>query len=246
MQIPVFVISLERATDRRTDIRARLEAAGFQYTIVDAVDGQNLSNYNYRADDRSHKFLRGRKVSNNEIGCYLSHYNLWQKMVTENIEVALIFEDDAKWDDDLVKVIDDIMALKEQWGMCLLTDDKNCRFFRKLHAVGKDRFLGYPLKRTMALTGYILKREAAANMSKQFAVVYEPVDMAIARHWEYDCMRFSVRPHPIRHDEENTTINDRGTELKGVKGKTLFGQILGGLLKTGEWMKRIYYYYACK
>ena len=193
MQIPIFVISLVRAADRR----ARLDAAGFQYTIVDAVDGKNLSNYNYHLQDKAHKFLRGRKVSNNEIGCYLSHYNLWQKMVSENIEVALIFEDDAKWDDDFAKIINDIMALKRQWGMCLLTNDKNCMFFRKLHAVGDNRFLGYPLKRTMALTGYLLKREAAANMCKRLSIIYEPVDMAIARHWEYDSMRFSVRPHPI-------------------------------------------------
>lgn len=246
MQIPIFIISLERAVDRRADIRARLDAARFQYTIVDAVDGQNLSNTNYRVDDKAHKFLRGRKVSNNEIGCYLSHYNLWQRVASENIDCALILEDDAKWDDDFAEVIDDIMALKRQWGMCLLTNDKNCMLFRKLHAVGQNRFLGYPLKRTMALTGYLLKREAAATMCKRFSIIYEPVDMAIVRHWEYDSMRFSVRPHPIRHDEDNTTINDRGAEVGGNKGKTLFGQILGGLLKTFESVHRIYYYCFCK
>ncbi len=75
-----------RAADRRADIRARLDAAGFQYTIVDAVDGKNLSNHNYHLQDKAHKFLRGRKVSNNEIGCYLSHYNLWQKWDFNELE----------------------------------------------------------------------------------------------------------------------------------------------------------------
>ena len=42
MQIPIFVISLVRAADRRADIRARLDAAGFQYTIVDAVEGKKF------------------------------------------------------------------------------------------------------------------------------------------------------------------------------------------------------------
>ena len=42
MNLPVYVISLARAADRRESITALLNADGIEYELVDAVDGRQL------------------------------------------------------------------------------------------------------------------------------------------------------------------------------------------------------------
>ena len=102
----IFVISLARAADRRADISQRLEAAGFFYQIVEGIDGTNpeiLKNTPHQLDDRLHQYTHGRRLSGGKIDCYLSHYRLWEKIVADNIDCTLVFEDDARWEDDLAQ-----------------------------------------------------------------------------------------------------------------------------------------------
>ena len=61
MQIPIFVISLERATDRRADILARLDAARFQYTIARWAGG--LCGDNGGSLWKTAKAVEGRKTT---------------------------------------------------------------------------------------------------------------------------------------------------------------------------------------
>lgn len=248
---PIFVISLARSVKRREDIVRRLDAAGFVHEIVEGIDGANpdaVRGVPHVLDDRRYLRARGRTLSGGEIGCYLSHYLLWQKIVADNIECALIFEDDARWEDDLAETVADILAAKQKWEMCLLTSDKGKCAFRNLCKVGKNRQLGYPLKRTMGLAGYLIKQQAAANLCARPPVIQEPVDVMLCRHWEWGGMRLSVRPHVVRHDEEETSM--RGGKKPAADGfsggKKIFRQIYGGLGKTGEWMRRIYYYCAVR
>ena len=248
---PIFVITLARSAKRRENITRRLDAAGFPYRMAEGVDGANpdaLKKVPHILDGRRYLRHRGRTLSGGEIGCYLSHYLLWKTISAGNADCALVLEDDARWDGDLAESVADILAAKQQWGICLLTSDKEKCAFRKLSAVGKNRRLGYPLKRTMGTAGYLIKRETAAVLSKNPPVIREPVDVALCRHWEWNGMRLSVRPHIVRHDEKETTM--RGGEKSSADGFTggqkIFRQIYGGLCKTSEWTRRIYYFCACK
>jgi len=92
-----FVISLESRLDRKT-LFAQTNNS-LQYEIFDAVNGHKLS---YK-DLRSKGFdtyknwkdpLNGTHISHGEIGCFLSHYQLWEKCIELN-EPIIILEDDA-------------------------------------------------------------------------------------------------------------------------------------------------------
>ena len=71
---PIFVISLARATERRATIRQEL--AGFDFELIDAVDGDKLpaNQYQHRIQTEWWRVMRGRELSPGEIGCFLSHY----------------------------------------------------------------------------------------------------------------------------------------------------------------------------
>ena len=87
--IPVFVISLASAVERRAQIRSHLGELGVEYEIVDAVRGTDLDP-NFRKEVNPDA-----NMSPGALGCYLSHIKVYERMVREKLPAALVLEDDT-------------------------------------------------------------------------------------------------------------------------------------------------------
>src|SRR4051794_473458 len=88
--IPIFVISLPHARERRIHVSAHLSRLGLSYTLVDGIDGTDLS-----AEERRTLVADGHDYHPGVIGCYLSHMSVYDRIVAQNIDLCLILEDDA-------------------------------------------------------------------------------------------------------------------------------------------------------
>ncbi|KAL4717672.1 hypothetical protein ACJJTC_000821 [Scirpophaga incertulas] len=95
----IYMINLERRKDRRRLMEMSFDELGMDVKIINAVDGKTLDMKNLREhsitlmpnyEDPYHK----RPMKAGEVGCFLSHYNIWQDMVARNLSMALILEDD--------------------------------------------------------------------------------------------------------------------------------------------------------
>ena len=94
--IPAFVISLPCCKDRRECISGILNQLGIDFDFFDAVDGLNGLQKKHEAEiDRAATQRKGRKLSDAEYACALSHINVYRKIVRDKIPYALVFEDDA-------------------------------------------------------------------------------------------------------------------------------------------------------
>jgi hypothetical protein len=98
--IPIFVISLKTAHERRGRIARQMSALGLACTIIDAVDGRAMSEEERRAISAPE--YAGKP---GEVGCYLSHIAVYERMCTENIPLALILEDDCELNPAFADVI---------------------------------------------------------------------------------------------------------------------------------------------
>jgi len=88
-EIPVFVISLERARDRRALITAHLDRLRIEYDLMDAVEGAQLDpGYRTSVNPRGN-------MSPGALGCYLSHLRVYEQVIARQIPVALVLEDDT-------------------------------------------------------------------------------------------------------------------------------------------------------
>lgn len=94
----IFVVTLERATDRQARVRERLAGLEFEFHLgVDkrALDRERLRAEGYdeeasrRASRHSHPMTPG------EIGCALSHRQLYRTALEHGWERVLVFEDDV-------------------------------------------------------------------------------------------------------------------------------------------------------
>jgi len=105
--IPVFVIYLPDCRDRRARVSAALDGLNLPFEFVDAVDGRRGLPPEYESQiDRPKarepgKILSDAIQTDAEFACALSHINVYRRIVSENIDHALVLEDDAVPQPDL-------------------------------------------------------------------------------------------------------------------------------------------------
>ena len=90
-----FVISLNDAHEKRAKVKSILDDVDLNYNIYDAVDGRNnLNKYNFNVYENWFEPTYHFNMTEGEIGCALSHYFIWKKIIDEGIGRVLILEDD--------------------------------------------------------------------------------------------------------------------------------------------------------
>lgn len=106
----IYVVSLERSSERRERITKHLSGLGIVFEFFSAVDGRVEKTPGY--DDGQRIKEKGHPLTLGERGCFLSHRALWAKCVLLK-EPILILEDDVDFSDSFlncVKDLDDILS----------------------------------------------------------------------------------------------------------------------------------------
>lgn len=89
-QIPVYVLSLANAADRRARLERHHAPLGLQLTMIEGVDGRLLSEA-----ERAAVTGPDRPLTPSEIGCNLSHAKAWRALVESGAPCAVVLEDDG-------------------------------------------------------------------------------------------------------------------------------------------------------
>lgn len=99
----IFMINLERRPERRIKMERSFKEIGLTVEIVPAVDGQTLNDESLQ--EIGVRFLPGyadpyhnRPMTKGEIGCFLSHFWIWEKMRMEKLNEILVLEDDIRFE----------------------------------------------------------------------------------------------------------------------------------------------------
>uniref|UniRef100_A0A8C1TVD0 Si:ch211-13f8.2 n=1 Tax=Cyprinus carpio TaxID=7962 RepID=A0A8C1TVD0_CYPCA len=122
----VYLINLKRREDRRDRMLRSLEVLGIDFTLTDAVDGKALNSTQLRA--LGIEMLPGYKdpysdrvLTKGEIGCFLSHYNIWKKVVELQQQQVLVLEDDVRFEPSfksrLNTILEDVKQSGLQWDL---------------------------------------------------------------------------------------------------------------------------------
>lgn len=204
---------------------------GLNAEIFSAVDGRNLSpEQRARYDAPAARRVYGCDMSNSEIACYLSHFSIFEKIVAENIDVALVMEDDIGCAEDLGAVLEGLLnETHPQWSVVRLQSSKTTvRYGENKRATGTTvgQVAGRDLCRieTTVLGGcaYLIRKEAAAAMLIYGKRIFLPIDQTLDRHWENGILPFVVRPLPVWQSEDFASeIGVRGRELATPKSTVI-------------------------
>jgi GR25 family glycosyltransferase involved in LPS biosynthesis len=99
-----FLINLERRPDRLYNFNNKTPIK--EYSLIYGFDGLNTENITDR--ETIEKLAKFNNLRKGEIGCFMSHIHIFEKIVEENIDNALIMEDDCIFCDNFYQIFEKV------------------------------------------------------------------------------------------------------------------------------------------
>lgn len=219
MNFKIFVINLDTSVERLASIQESCDRLDLKFQRVSAVLGSDLGKeekakvYNLR--DNLQKY--DKVLNDGEIGCYLSHGKCWTKIIEDELDYALVLEDDAILNDELPLYIEKLAASCHEWDYIKLSHGSKIKPVIESLDLGDGLFLQKSLKLNSTTTGQFISFRGAEKLLSSAFPISRPVDIDI-QHWYEKSLRcFTVSPFPVQnHDfiSEINEITDRRTVRK--------------------------------
>lgn len=200
MAAHAFVLHLARARGRRENAQALLADCGMPGEIWPAVDGAALPTDDLTAQVGAEIFAPTYPFAlrPGEVGCFLSHRQIWAEIIRRDLEYALVLEDDVALD---ASVFPQALALAERniaalgyiqlqtrppRGPAMLLDqDGRCR-------------LTQPLVTPLRTSAQLVSRDGAARLLERSKHFDRPVDTFLQSHWFTGLRAAVVWPAGVR------------------------------------------------
>lgn len=185
MTCEAFIVHLARAKSRATAVRAAVASVGMPCTVVDAVDGQLLSqmdldtNYVPQGSHEPHyPFSLGR----GEIACFMSHRKVWAEIVARGLDWGLVFEDDVAIDPPSLA---QAVALVKARGVTSDYVSLQTRPVPRGEVVyqADGCALQHVIPPPLRTSGQIVGREAAVRLLEVTARFDRPIDVFLQMEW---------------------------------------------------------------
>ena len=211
IDIPVWVLNLERSKDRRQFMEGQLSRLGIAHEIITAVDGsaftaQQLQLYS----EKDAKKTYGRKLLNNEIGAYLSHISMWKRLVEEQHEEVLILEDDINIGSAFLEVMKNRDKFPKDYDLinfCIgfLIGANLIPIGKFVYDIHKIAILG---SRANGACAYLIKRRGAEKLLRKVYPIRQTIDSLMGRVELTGLISYGVDPQVVVTGEFDSTIGD--------------------------------------
>lgn len=197
----IQVINLASSIERAENIKSQLVKITEDWELFPAINGKKNNHELFtKYDDRLSQKYRGKSLSRGQLGCYASHYLLWEKCVAENKPI-IILEDDALLDKELLSsFINNLEELPETIECVRLFENKRKNYTHqvkiKLEQYSIDRFS----KGHMSTTGYYITPTAAKKFITHSEKWAFAVDIFMDRYWANDVIVYGTVPPCVTND----------------------------------------------
>ena len=205
-KIRIFVISMADAACRRAAFRRRADGTSLAWEFYDAHTSLHPQlHYSPETVLGQH----GRPLLTGEIGCYSSHFALWLKLLDDDADKYLIFEDDVIIDWNFIQeFVNDVQ-------------DNSCfqyiRFYykrpvnavrRKFPFVTADCSLIELFGRAYGTQGYFINSDGARRFIDACRIIERPIDDQMDRSWVHGVPNLALFPCPIMEEKVLSTITN--------------------------------------
>lgn len=211
----ICVISLKRSPERRENIKKQLDALGLEFEFFDAVDGraepphQLFSNYDYA---KRLWLTSGKLPSRGELGCYASHYLIWQKCVRSKQSI-LVIEDDASINSNISRFLSTIEQKVNQYGFLRLEPEtERCELFAKEEC--SEYSISFMSNNFGGTRSYAIAPHAAQKLIEGSVRWCMPVDNYIGSLYLHKMPSYLFKPFLVENPEEFGTTIQLGEEEK--------------------------------
>lgn len=197
-KLDIVVVNLTRSHERRTAMRALLDPLGLPYRFFDAIDGRAKPHPLFsRFDPLKSEMRHGYILTPGELGCYASHYLLWEQSVAED-KPLLIFEDDVTLNDNFLSAYEVACDKIEKYGVIRFSRHKRRRWVR-IESLSKGLDIIRLKIGPHGTSCYAVSPGAAKQLIETAKVWFEPVDCHLDRFWSHGIYCYNIAPPPVIH-----------------------------------------------
>ncbi len=218
-------------------MRDRVDALGLDVTWFPALDGRaDPDAMLLHADAEAFRRNMGRPPLPAEIGCYLSHIGVWERLVASDRKVALVLEDDVVFHDEFLAALDAALSASDHWDMLKL----NC--IRAKGAVPQGQVGRWTLNAYLGpATGfgaYLIKRECAVRLLRRMLPMRMPVDYEGTRFFTHGFRLRGLEPFPSHVDDGGlSTIT--GKNFAEVRKAPPLRRLGNYRMRIGNYLRRL-------
>jgi len=127
----IFIINLKSRDDRLKNMSSLVDTLNInknKIKVFEAIVGNELKDDEIKnilsissLDTLYNKSINHKDIrTKGAIGCYLSHYKIWEKIIKENLENVLIFEDNLALDIDVKEFEDYVNSIPQDYDTAFL------------------------------------------------------------------------------------------------------------------------------
>jgi glycosyl transferase, family 25 len=205
--LAIEVINLATSMERRSQMIGALDAFGLTYEFFEAIDGRATKHSLFRRyDPKLAEIRRGFPLTPGELGCYASHFLLWEKCASSG-KPMLIFEDDVALRADFPEALTFLATHIERYGLIRLSAHKSRSFAVIRSAAGGGDLVRYRLG-PHGTSSYAIAPWAARKLIKKARVWFEPVDCHLDRFWTHGVGSYGINPSPVLHAADTNDSSD--------------------------------------
>jgi hypothetical protein len=197
--IPVLVISLITATDRRQHMHASMQSLGVEFTFFDAVDGRVMTPAELAAfRPQPYHAQTGRQLTNTEIAVAASFRGVLSRIAQGPDELVAVLEDDALLSTDAKQFLSPTtLATLPAFDVLRLYNDiyvGTGGYYMSCGRIG-DFEIAVPMKPGNGCVAQVFSREGARKIVDNIIPLRAPIDNLIYRDANIPCLKIlEVRP----------------------------------------------------
>jgi len=222
MNFSGFVITLERAVERRPQREWILANAPFACEPLSAVDGVAMTESDvakiYQRQLYSPRYPH--TLRRGEIGCFLSHRKAWQEIVDRGLDASVILEDDVTFDPDKLRLAIDFLKARVQPNDYIQFQVRELENNYPPLAQAGQHSIVQPRPVILRTTAQLVTREAAKRLLEVTQQIDRPVDTFLQMTWITEAPVKMLLPRIVQEISQN-----------------LGGSTLGGRKKP--WMEKL-------
>lgn len=235
----IYLINLARSNERLKACARQFEAFDLPFERIDAVDGDDLSNTDMDALYNFSQSAYHKHLTSGEIGCYLSHIRVWQKIVDEQLDYAVVLEDDVILQDNIQQGLAVIESIEQPWDIIKLAEVPIKRKVIRQYAVNNFSLVIYN-KLPSGTCAQVVSLAGAKKLLALSGKIARPIDIELQYWWNINLSTFGLKPYIVEANEaEKSEINRRQARRKAKQ--SLFKKAVSGfyfLFKNKKELKK--------
>jgi glycosyl transferase, family 25 len=227
LNIPIYVINLDRSPERLENITSQLGRQGLHFRRIVAVDAAELTEQTIQQVFDSARARRAYFVPmhGGEIACFLSHRRVWQTFVDEtDAPFCVVLEDDAGLDDDFASVVQAVIERRPlDWDYVKLYARRPLFSWGAAPLADGHRLVRH-LRQPAGTVGQVISRAGAVKLLARTNQICRPLDVELQFWWELGVRILSVDPPVVSEISSQfggTTLRDTKKKVAGKVSRNL-------------------------